>query len=106
MPLTTRHKLSAAALTLRHTASQPMVFVQQPTKLAVTTVVAKTPRIETLEQVELRRARVEAITRVAPKIVITSNSVYVLDNQLDAVNAVPMKLPWITRLKNWMKRAD
>ena len=92
-----RKRLSVAAMTIR----QPVVIVQQRPQAAKPAV--KGPKAETHEQAELRRERVEAITRKAPEIVITSKAVYVLNNQLDAVNAVPMRLPIMARIRNWLR---
>lgn len=95
LPLETRKRLSVAAMTLK----QPAVFVTHPPKATP----AKGPKIETREQSELRRERVALNERKPPQVVITSKSVYVLNNSLDAVSAVPMRLPLLSRLRNWLK---
>lgn len=92
LSLTERKKLAVAAANLR---TPPAVFV-----------VAQPPRAmkkeETREQAELRRERVEAITRRAPEVVITSRWVHTASS-FDAQSAVVVNLPLVQRLIAWLK---
>ena len=60
------------------------------------------PKIETREQAELRRERTEQITRRAPEVVITSRWVHTASS-FDGQQAVVVKLPWMQRLRNWLR---
>jgi hypothetical protein len=100
LPLETRKRLSVAAMMLR----QPAVFVTTtPRSETPKAMPDKGPKIETREQAELRRERVQNNERKPPQVVITSKAVYVLNNSLDAVSAIPMRLPVLSRLRNWLK---
>lgn len=93
LTLETRKKLAVAAANLR-TPSQPAVFVAAPKP--------SRKAQETREQAELRRERVEAITRRAPEVVITSRWVHTASS-FDAQSAVVVRLPIMARLINWLK---
>ena len=58
-------------------------------------------KVETREQAELRRERVESITRRAPEVVITRRWIHTASH-FDGQEAVVVKLPWLQRLRNWM----
>lgn len=93
-------------MTLR--APVPAVFVTaskvagEGTKMVPLLVKAKAAKAETLEQAELRRERVESITRRAPEVVITRRWIHTA-NDFDAQSAVVMKLPLLQRLMNWLR---
>lgn len=104
LSLQTRKSLAVAAMTLR--APVPAVFVTSKvtgagTKM-VPLLVKKAAKAETLEQAELRRERVESITRRAPEVVITRRWIHTA-NDFDAQSAVVMKLPLMQRLMNWLR---
>jgi hypothetical protein len=93
--LETRKRLAVAAMTLRQ-APSPMVFVTQLQEAK------RTPKMETRGQAELRRERTEQVTRRAPEVVITSRWIHTLSS-FDGQQAVVVKLPWMQRLRNWMR---
>lgn len=94
LSLQTRKSLAVAAETLRQPV--PAVFVVRPEKLA-----ARKPA-ETREQAELRRERVESITRRAPEVVITRRWIHTASH-FDGQQAVVVALPWLQRLRNWLR---
>lgn len=104
LSLQTRKSLAVAAMTLR--APVPAVFVTASKVVGAGTkmvpLLAKAAKAETLEQAELRRERVESITRRAPEVVITRRWIHTA-NDFDAQSAVVMKLPLLTRLMNWLR---
>lgn len=89
-----RKRLSLAADSLKMPAT-PAVFIAAPKQKAL-------PKTETREAAELRREKVEAITRRPPEVIITSRWVYTA-SQFDAQSAVILKLPMIQRLRNWLR---
>lgn len=102
LSLQTRKSLAVAAMTLRQPV--PAVFVatvkqKQERGTAQGTV---RPKLETREQAELRRERVESITRRAPEVVITRRWIYTA-SQFDGQEAVVLKLPLMQRLRNWLR---
>lgn len=101
--LAQRKTLSSAGLiagSLRHVAPTcPAVFVLPAPKPPAV------PRQETTQQAEMRRARVDALTRVPPAVVITNRWTYV-SLHFDAVEAVPLRLPLWQRLRLWLRRAE
>jgi hypothetical protein len=103
LSLETRKRLSVAAAMV-HTPVpavfaewEPLAVVSQPKKLGA--------KVETLAQAELRRERVEAITRRAPSIVVTSKWTRVTMH-FDAVEAVPLRLPLLQRVWSWLRTQD
>jgi len=90
LSLATRKNLVVAATTLR----QPAVFVKLD-KL-------DKPKAETREAAELRRERVESITRKPPEVVITRRWIQTASH-FDAQAAVVVKLPWMQRLREWLR---
>jgi hypothetical protein len=108
LPLETRKRLSVASMTLR----QPVVRAKDeggrmkdevlilPLKLKAGMGVSAR-KVETREQAELRRERVESITRRAPEVVITRRWIHTASH-FDGQEAVVVKLPWLQRLRNWM----
>jgi hypothetical protein len=108
LPLETRKRLSVASMTLR----QPVVRAKDeggrmkdevlilPLKLKADEGI-RAPKVETREQAELRRERVESITRRAPEVVITRRWIHTASH-FDGQEAVVVKLPWLQRLRNWM----
>jgi hypothetical protein len=112
LSLETRKGLAVAAMTLkqpvRETRAVPAVFVlrqeaaqetAQRTAFGALREVRTT--METREQAELRRERVESITRRAPEVVITRRWIHTASH-FDGQEAVVVKLPWLQRLRNWM----
>jgi hypothetical protein len=93
--LETRKKLAVAARTLRQ-PPQPMVFVTTAPQAK------RSPKMETTGQAELRRERTEQITRRAPEVVITSRWVHTASS-FDGQQAVVLRLPWMQRLRNWLR---
>lgn len=103
LSLNDRKNLSVAASMLRTPVQQvPAVFVVQQLKAAVPVQGRKPVKVETREQAELRRERVEAITLRAPGVVVTSKWTHVTMN-FDAVDAVPLRLPLLQRVWNWLR---
>ncbi len=107
LPLETRKRLSVASMTLR----QPVRGKDEggrmkdevlilPLKLKAGMGVSAR-KVETREQAELRRERVESITRRAPEVVITRRWIHTASH-FDGQEAVVVKLPWLQRLRNWM----
>jgi hypothetical protein len=108
LPLETRKRLSVASMTLR----QPVVRAKDeggrmkdevlilPLKLKADEGI-RAPKVETREQAELRRERVESITRRAPEVVITRRWIYTASH-FDGQEAVVVKLPWLQRLRLWL----
>lgn len=94
LPLETRKKLSVASMML----NQPVVIVQPP-KAPAKPLKAKE---ETKEMAEMRRLRVEDITRKPPEVVITRTWIHTASH-FDAQTAVPIKLPLWRRALNWFK---
>ena len=94
LPLETRKRLSVAAMTM----NQPIVFVPMQ-KQAPKPLKAKE---ETKEMAEMRRYRVENITRKPPEVVITRSWIHTASH-FDAQTAVPIKLPMWKRALNWFK---
>jgi hypothetical protein len=101
LSLETRKGLAVAAMTLkqpvRETRAVPAVFVlrQETAQRTVRTT------METREQAELRRERVESITRRAPEVVITRRWIHTASH-FDGQEAVVVKLPWLQRLRLWL----
>lgn len=100
LSLETRKRLVVAAETLRQPA-MTAVFVA-PLKEMRTGVSALPGKVETREQAELRRERVEGLTRKAPEVVITSRWVHTA-SAFDAQRAVVLKLPLLQRMKQWLR---
>jgi hypothetical protein len=112
LPLETRKRLSVASMTLREPGSAagavPAVFVlreRRETENEVLSLKAdegiRAPKVETREQAELRRERVESITRRAPEVVITRRWIHTASH-FDGQEAVVVKLPWMQRLRLWL----
>lgn len=104
LSLETRKGLAVAAMTLRQPVvganAAPAVFVmRQKPREEVKTEPVK--RVETREQAELRRERVESITRRTPEVVITRRWIHTASH-FDAQAAVVVKLPWLQRLRLWL----
>lgn len=101
LSLETRKGLAVAAMTLRQPVrganAAPAVFVMRPTVKA-----EPVKKMETREQAELRRERVESITRRAPEVVITRRWIHTASH-FDGQEAVVVKLPWLQRLRNWLR---
>lgn len=100
LSLQTRKSLAVAAMTLRQPV--PAVFVVRTEKPEKEKAESRKQKVETREQAELRRERVENITRRAPEVVITSRWIYTA-SQFDGQEAVVLKLPLLTRLRNWLR---
>lgn len=99
LSLQTRKGLAVAAEALR--SPVPAVFVTLPPLLRQGT--GRTTReAETREQAELRRERVESLTRRPPEVVITSRWVHTA-SAFDAQRAVVLKLPLIQRIRQWLR---
>ena len=108
LPLETRKRLSVASMTLR----QPVVRAKDeggrmkdevlilPLKQKAGMSVSAR-KLETREQAELRRERVESITRRAPEVVITRRWIHTASH-FDGQEAVVVKLPWLQRLRLWL----
>jgi hypothetical protein len=105
LSLETRKGLAVAAMTLkqpvRETRAVPAVFVlrQEAAQETAQRIVRTT--METREQAELRRERVESITRRAPEVVITRRWIHTASH-FDGQEAVVVKLPWLQRLRLWL----
>ena len=112
MSLRTRRDLALAADALKSgvaaTERMPMVFVTRqvgkaPEAQGNTTLESRaTGKAETKEQAELRRERVEAITRRAPEVVITRRWIHTASH-FDGQEAVVVRLPLMVRLRNWLR---
>ena len=103
LTLKTRGKLTfppRAITRVRNIESAALLREMKETPAVVVPTI-KGPKAETKEQAELRRERVEAITRRAPNIVVTSKWTHVAMH-FDAVDAVPLKLPLLQRVWNWL----
>lgn len=96
LSLQTRKSLATAAMSLKQPV--PAVFVAGP----LTRPVERGAKQETREQAELRRERVDAITRKAPEVVITRRWIHTASH-FDGIEAVVMKLPLIERIRAWMR---
>jgi hypothetical protein len=108
LPLETRKRLSVASMTLR----QPVVRAKDeggrmkdevlilPLKLKADEGM-RAIKVETREQAELRRERVESITRRAPEVVITRRWIHTASH-FDGQEAVVVKLTWLQRLRLWL----
>ena len=84
-----------AAMQLR----QPIVIVEAPKPKPQP---VKTAKVETLEQAEMRRLRVDAITRQPPEVVITRTWI-ATRTHFDAQVAIPIVLPLWQRFRNWLR---
>lgn len=106
MSLRTRRNLALAADALRSgvaaTERMPMVFVTMKAARNTTLESRATGKAETKEQAELRRERVEAITRRAPEVVITRRWIHTASH-FDGQEAVVVRLPLLVRLRNWLR---
>jgi hypothetical protein len=108
LPLETRKRLSVASMTLRQPvvrakdeggSMKDEVLILPLKQKAGMSVSAR--KLETREQAELRRERVESITRRAPEVVITRRWIHTASH-FDAQAAVVVKLPWLQRLRLWL----
>lgn len=118
MSLRTRRDLALAADALKSgvaaTERMPMVFVTRQVGKAPeaeqagslshegSTTLESRATAETKEQAELRRERVEAITRRAPEVVITRRWIHTASH-FDGQEAVVVRLPLMVRLRNWLR---
>ena len=98
LSLETRKGLAVAAMTLRQPTT-PAVFVTRQVPRVEPQV---KPKAETREQAELRRERVEHITRRAPEVVITRRWIHTASS-FDGQQAVVLRLPLMQRLRNWLR---
>jgi hypothetical protein len=90
-----------AVTRVRTIESAAMLREMREANALVLPTVLKGPKVESKEQAELRRERVEAITRRPPGIVVTSKWTRV-SMHFDAVEAVPLRLPLLQRVWNWL----
>lgn len=101
LSLEQRKSLSVAALAVRSPAPAPQaVFVVRAAPMPL--LRTRSGKEETREQAELRRLRVEEMTRRAPQVVITRKWTHATGG-VDAQSAVTMRIPLWERLRLWLR---